>query len=212
MSTFRQTQYAVSPMAGFADAGQYFTSSNPTPGTALNTIAAQATLADTAPFFTIQTSTKSVVLDFLRVICAAPGTAGTALRWAVKTDGLKTNPTGGTTLTPVNTNTAGQAAASAAFGGPLVAAAATGTVRLVDHGLVRPVIPVVGDVYLWKFGVATQDPAAALITSGTAITATTFSPPAVVVGPNSTFQFHLWLPSQSAASSFEIVCGFAEFV
>src|SRR6267142_4693351 len=94
---------------GLAEEGSYFVISN-TPGTGLATIAAPTTLADTSPFiYLVNTETngiygKRTYLDYLRLIATAAGTAGTALRCAVKIDPIaRPAPTGA--AAPLNPGT-----------------------------------------------------------------------------------------------------------
>ena len=84
-------QNIVPKMHPLSVEGSYYTLTNPTPGTGIATIAAQATLADTAPFILFKNANaaggKNIMLDYLKLICAAAGTGGTQLRYAVKVDG-----------------------------------------------------------------------------------------------------------------------------
>lgn len=189
-----------------ADEGSYHTISNPTPGTGLNTIAVQTTLADTAPFLLVKSGLKPVSFDYLRLVVIAPGTGGTSIRFAVRTDATKADPTGGTPLTPVNCNQGlPQAPLMTAFGGPLVAAAASGAVRTPVSTLLRPVIPVIGDVYLIRFGGDMSLGAA--ITTGAAQANVYIAAAPLEIGASQLAAFHLWLPGQSALSSYEVELG-----
>ncbi len=201
----------------FAVEGTYFCATNPTPGTGIATIAAPTTLADTSPFWIVknnntQTSNKYIYLDYLKMIVTAAGTAGTALNFASKVDaaGVSRYTSGGSTITPVNVNIdSGNASAAQVFAGAIVAAAASASARLLDHILIRPVIPVVNDSYVINFGQV--DPSiGALIPSGTANAQQQFSTSPVVIGPQETWLGHLWLPSQSAASSYEFTLCYVE--
>ena len=204
------TQHAL------ADEGAYFVSTNPAPGTGLATIAAPTTLADTSPFILVKNNHKAggkrLYLDFLKLICTAAGTGGASIHAAVKIDDV--NPTrytsGGSQITPVNVNMddAGQSGALV-YAGALVAAAASAAVRLVDHALLRPVIPVVGDTYYLNFGGA-ENMVGSLAPAGTAIAQQSFNFPPVVIGPGQWAAIHVWLPSQSAASSYEFALAHVE--
>ncbi len=212
-----------------ADEGSLFTITNPTPGTGIATIAAPTTLADTSPFIMFKNNwaiddaqRKRIIPKWLRLTVTAPGTAGTALRFAAKTDGIFTgrytsgatviagnNTIGTPTNNPINTNAGSSVASSILFyAGPLVAAAAVSP-RLVDHVLVRPVIPVVGDTYFFLFG-GNEGNIGSLIPSGTAIADRVFCMAPMVVPPAHWGLFHIWLPSQSAASSYEFTFAYVE--
>jgi hypothetical protein len=213
-----QTSQPASPPQEQADRLAYFVASNPTPGTGLATIAALVALSDTSPFIQINTGSKGVYLDYLILTNTAPGTAGASIRCAVKTDLLKAAPTGGTLLTPACsrrlTSTAGVPVAAATplcsiWAGALVAAAAV-TPILHCSRLIRPVIPVINDMYVIKFG-ASDYGVSSLVSNGTLNSDRYIPFPPVIVDPNMTGQVHIWLPSQSGASSYEIELGFAEF-
>ncbi len=184
--------------------GSYWIAKNPTPGTGLATIAAPITVADTAPFAMIKGPTtlgKKFWVDYLRLTCTAPGTAGTSLRLAIHTDATKADPTGGTTLVPANVNQEiTTAIESKFFAGPLTAAAASGAVRELVAPLLKGAIPAIGDVYLFKFGGVDQ---------GVSTTASIvyYGGPPIVVPANQICTFHLLLLAQSAASNYEVEFG-----
>lgn len=188
---------------GLAQEGRYFTAKSAA-GTGLATIAAQATLADTAPYVVLKSGAKRVWLDYLRLQATAAGTGGTALRFAVRTDATKADPTGGSALTPNNVNQESAAAAgSTVFAGALTAVAATGAKRELTSALLKNAIPAVGDTYLIKFGGADLgiSTSASLVYLGA---------PPIILGPTQWCAFHIWLPSQTLASSYEIELGFVE--
>lgn len=201
---------------GLADEGSYFVSTNPAPGTGLATIAAPTTLADTSPFILLfnghKPGGKRAYIDFCKLICTAPGTAGTALHAAVKVDGQ--NPlrytSGGSVITPVNVNMDDQTVSGLqVWAGAIVATAASVAVRLVDHAILRPVIPVIGDTYYLNFGGA-ENMVGSLAPAGTAVAQQSFNMPPAVIGPQQWAAIHLWLPSQSAASSYEFALAHIE--
>jgi hypothetical protein len=194
-----------------ADEGSYFVTTNPTPGTGLATIAAQASLADTAPFVLVgngaaASSGVRIYFDYLKLIATAAGTAGTSIRFAAKID---TQPyasrftSGGSALTPNNVNMDQQSSSVASVrAGAIVAAAGAGPL-LLSNILLRPVIPVAADTYLIDFG-GTDRALNSLAPAGTAIANCVMPHVPVVIGPGQCAAFHIWLPSQSAASSYEV--------
>lgn len=198
------------------EAEAYYSAVNPTPGTALATIAAQTTLADTSPFVSIIAApagagAKSVYLDYLKLIVGATGTGGTSIRYAMKLGGAGTPPSGGTTLTPANATSGSAGVATCSiFAGPLIAVAPTSP-KLIAHGLIRPVIPVVADTYLFDFGPTDAYVSTGLVPSGAANADRYFSLPPVTIRPGGVGHFHVWLPGQTVASSYELEIGFFEF-
>lgn len=187
-----------------AEEGAYFTAKNPVAGTGLATIAALTTLADASPFAVVKSGAKSVLFDYLRLTCTAAGLGGTALRFAVRTDGTKADPTGGTALGPVNVNQYSTAPAVAtAFAGPLAAVAASGAIREPMAVLLKNAIPAVGDSFLIKFGAGDMG------VSADASRVYVGAPP-IMIGANQLAAFHIWLPGQTAASSYELEIGLWE--
>jgi hypothetical protein len=199
-----------------ADEGTVFIASNPTPGTGLATITALTTLVDTSPFLLVQNQWQASdpqscrhypVLIKLQV--TAPGTAGTQIRYAVKTDQARSDryTSGGTTLVsnPCNYSNSSK---SVAYAGAIVAATAP-QAKLLGNGLIRPVIPVIGDTYTINFG-GIDVTSNSLAVAGTAIANVNNYHPPVSIGPQEWLAFHIWLPSQSAASSYEVEYTFIE--
>jgi hypothetical protein len=211
-----QAQFG-SKLYPLADEGTYFVARNPTAGTGIADAAAQTTLSDTAPVALLHNnaaagSGKRVYLDFIRLEVTAAGTAGTNLRAAIKLDqGSSRYASGGTGLTIVNPNmdSSNLSAVDQLFFGAITAAAATAQARQVWQGLLRTVIPVVGDVYLFTFGSAQGAPSG-MVLEGTAQLERHISCPPVVIGPQQQMTFHEWSGSQSAAKSFEITMGWWE--
>jgi hypothetical protein len=178
-----------------------------TPGTGIATIAALTSLVDTSPFIIVQNiattaSKMRAYLDMLKLICTAAGTAGTALRYAVKVGPSRTAPTGADSAfngaTPQNTNADdSRASIVRVYAGALVAPAAQAGTRLLGAGLLKSAIPVANDQYVLNFGA--NDPSA----PATQVDRHDAHPP-VIIGPGQSAFIHIWLPSQSAASSYEV--------
>jgi hypothetical protein len=192
--------------------GRYFTITG-TPGTGIAGHAAATTLDDTKPFVHIFSSmtasdNRRIHLDYLRTWVTAAGTGGTDLRYGIKVDnGSTRRSSGGTLLTATNvnlqsTNTLG----ATSYAGAVIAAAAGSSSRLVTHGLIRTVINVIGDEYIFTFGRGNhQTPG--LASAGTAQYKAHFLCPSVSLGPNDQLLFHFFSTSQSAASSHEVEIG-----
>jgi hypothetical protein len=192
------------------DEGSYFVISNATPGTGLATIAAPTAFAATSPFLIVQNNDpiRSLYLDYLRLTPTAAGTAGTAVHLTTVIDYISRYSSGATLIVGAAGATGGQIvnpkssvanpASISAWAGPLVAVAAGVSNRMVSPDLVlKNAIPAVGDQYTVKFG-AVDTPTTTVGVAGHA---------AVVLDPGASILFHLWLPSQSAASSYEFEVG-----
>lgn len=197
-----------------ANAGQYFTLTT-TPATGIAGHAAPTTLDDTKPYVWLKngyTDGRRVHLDYMRTWVTAAGTNGTNLRFGIKIDtGADRRTSAGTAMTAnqvglVSSQTSATASVTA-YQGAVVAAAATSSARLVSHGLLRTVINVVGDQYLFTFGKG-QQLGAGMITEGTAQAQIHMACPPIVLGYTDQFLFHFFSGSQSAASSHEVEIGF----
>lgn len=200
----------------FADAGEYFVLTNATPGTGIAGHAAPGgTVDDTKPLLYLRNDSavgdgKRIYLDYLRLQVTAAGANGTDVRFAVKADtGSARRSSAGTAITPVNPNMASTTSGASdmtCYFGPVVAAAATTSARLITQRLHRNVIAVVGDTYFFDFGLERLAPAS-LAVAGTAITNIVHNCPPVVLGPQDQFLLHHMATSQTAASSFEFELG-----
>ena len=194
--------------------GNYYVLRNATPATGIAGHAAATTLDDTKPFCYMRNDSTAaaprlIELDYIRTWVTAAGTGGTNLRFGIKTDtGTARYTSGGTAVTPVNPNMqSANAASMTAYLGAIVAAAASSSVRLVSHGLIRTVINVVGDSYTFNFGRG-QLAGSGIPTEGTLQAHLQFACPPITIGPTDQFLFHFFSGSQSAASSHEWECGF----
>ena len=205
----------------FAKDGQYFVGTSPTPGTGIASLTAPTTFDDTKPFILLNNgdATKTLTLDYIRLQCTAPGTGGTALNWGVKTDVLNAlrytsggSDSAAATMLIKNVNMGSSVASSARLLAGAIVAIASGTgSRLLGHGLLRTVIPVIGDTYLFTFGGDVGAGVSSSIVAGTAVATTCNVMGPCILAPGQWMAFHLWLPGpQSAASSYEIEIGWVE--
>lgn len=182
------------------------------------TIAAQSSLADTAPFLLIKNDnellgdqpSRRIYLRRLTLVNTAPGTAGASLRFAVKVDAVNSlrytsGASGLIAAAGVNVNMDDARVSRALiYSGPIVATAATGSVRKLAETLLKNAIPAAGDEYTVVFG-ATDTPAPRAAATWCV---KRYSP--VIIGPQQWAAVHIWLPSQSAASSYDIELEYAE--
>lgn len=203
---------------GIADDGSYFIATNPTPGTGITTTSNVTTFADTTPYLALTntaspynaSTSRRVYLDYLRLQCTVAGTGGTSLRFAIKCDVITTRATGGTVLRPQNVNQdSGNVSQCRVVAGTLVGTAASSGARLYSAGLLRSVIPVVGDTYVINFGGHDPKPGALAI-NGTNVSNVVYNVAPVCVGPGQCVLIHLWLAGQTVGSAYEVELGYVE--
>ena len=87
--------------------------------------------------------------------------------------------------------------------------APAGPLTKIVPGAPPKVAYLVGDTYVINFG-GLGSGVGGLIPSGTAIAQQSFDVAPVIIGPNQWAALHIWLPSQSAASSYEFELGYFE--
>lgn len=199
----------------FCDEGQYFVAKN-TPGTGIAGIAATGAYSDAESFLLIKngagaSSGTRLYLDYLRVVVTAAGANGTDHLYAIKLEpsGTDRYTSGGSAITPVNPNVDSSIASGATIKvGALVTTAASSNARLVAAGVIRPVIAVVGDQYIFDFGGEVQS--TSMVNAGTAIAHCPINCPPIIIGPGCTMVMSLYASSQTAACSYEFELGYWE--
>src|SRR5438874_278498 len=174
-----------------ADQGKYFVATNPTPGTGIASGAVTA-LADTTPYLVIKNNNTvasgiRMYLDFWRLTLTAAGGGGTVRNMTFKLDSSQAvarYTSGGTSIgAGVNTNSdLTNASAAQVYIGAITAAAA-GSARLIGNVMMREIIEIVNDTFLFDFGPAQQQASAPLATGGAATTSRYFGMCPVVIGP-----------------------------
>jgi len=180
---------------------------NPTPGTAVDGIAAADGLDNLEALLFMHVNaaaTKRVYLDKLWLRCVAVGTNGTNFQLAIRGDkGTSRYASGGSAITPVNTNMADATATSLdqLYFGAVVATAATGSMRTLWHKRLRSGIKVTLDEYLFNFGSSNVIPHTA-VPVATVSTLVTDCPP-IVLGPGDSLLLHEFAASQTVAASYE---------
>jgi hypothetical protein len=190
-----------------ADEGSYFTAMSTTPGTAYTlTAAAQAAFSATQALVVLRNTdaegAKRIYLDFVRIVFATGGTAGTRIEVAVAVDNVNRYSSGGTAVTIANANMDSSNATIAGINvGAVTAAAASGNVRYTGRGTLSTAIPAIGETHSLDFGGA--EVAASYIDKICRM-------PPTVIGGGDSIVIHLWLPSQSAAPTGEILVGWWE--
>lgn len=208
------------PSYGIMDAGRYFVATNPTPATGIAGIAATGAYSDQEQLVYIKnnrtpsssrTDDKRIYLDTIKLQPTVAGTNGTNVRYVAATQpfGTARRGTGGSSITPVNTNCASTESSSAqiVFGAVAAAAGDTNT-RLLGGGLMRSVITVVGDIYTFYFG--RSAPPNSHLVAGTAIAHLNFEVKGVILGPGDQFLLTLHAASQTVATEYEFEIGYWE--
>lgn len=209
----------TSPITGsklhpLADEGSYFVATNPTPGTAISGIAAADGLDDTEALIFLRngaSNDKRLYLHYILLQVAAAGTNGTNFAFAMKGDkGTSRYSSGGSSITPVNPNMASARTSGIdrlQFGA-VVPTAATSEARLLHHGLLRTVIKVVGDKYLFTFGDSVPPPVTGIPLEGTTQASINVPCPPVILDAGDTFLFHEFSTSQTVAAQYQFSMGF----
>lgn len=200
----------VQPKMGQCDEGSYFTVNNAQTG--LATAATPTVFSPTNPFFILYNSdaVKNLFIDYLALVATAAGTAGTSVQAALVLDTGNRYASGGTVLSGNILNPNGNIGAGSiakAYGGNLTASAASAQARtVVGQRALKGAIPVAGDNYIIKPG---SDDHPMLISTAT-LTWSVQPVCPIIVGPNQSLLLHIWLPAQSAASSYIPEAGWAE--
>lgn len=198
-----------------ANEGSYFVATNATLGTALTGTAAptafSATVALVSLFNAAATGGRRIHLDWLLLSPKAAGTNGTNFSFAMSGDRINRYSSGGTAITPVNVNMDSDTTSIATMNvGAITAAAAGPSVRRLHHGILRTVIKVIGDQYLFTFGNASPPVTSGIPLEGTLQAAVHTPCPPVIIGPGQSFLFHEIAAAQSVAATWEFACGWWE--
>lgn len=196
-----QTKHVVS------DEGSYFTTNNAQTGIA--TSATPTAFSATNPFLLIYNGAapsddfaKRVYMDYMMLLATAAGTAGASVQFAITLDRGNRYTSGGTDLTSaikgVNQATS-IGTVTRAYAGNITASTPTANARtLVGNRAMKGAIPVALDQYTIRCG--TTD-VMDIISISTILFSTNHVQP-IIIGPDESLLVHLWLPSQSAASSY----------
>jgi hypothetical protein len=212
---------------GAADEGTYFVTRTPTVGTGLATTATPTTYANTNAFLCFTNGNPpggaNMWLDYISFGVTAAGTGGTALQAVTALDNIarySSGATGGSNGTnlaailqgpmPSNSNVSKSGSGALVYAGPLVVVAPSPNARILSNPWLRRQIPVVNDRYVLNFGHSDMPVAGSSgVAQATALDVSVPHSP-VCIGPGGTFLVTLVLPSQSAASSYEVEIGHIE--
>lgn len=208
-----------------ADEGQYFVSTNPTPGTAVTygTATTPTSFSDTGALFVIKNNDvaggKRLYVDYIKLLEVTTGiTAMTSFEYAIKVDNVTRTPTANfTTIVPVNPNmdsSVGPIGQLFAFSaGIATVPAASGSARIVGRGRLGAGISILGDEYVLSFGAPDVGAMSGITTAVRAAACARFiaGTAPVVLGPQQWMVFNAWMPATAtAAHTFEWEIGWWE--
>lgn len=207
-----------------ANAGKYFTVTNPTPGTAI-AYALQTGFSATANgLFAIANNNPSgganIYLDTLTLTQTATAPTGTlAMHFDVFNEtGIVTLTGNVATRTPVQLNTSlpqttGAIVQSFAAGAATVPAA-VGTRRLQGIGVIQTGVAVIHDTYFVQFGADSDQSGAGALTAARATAAARLGcqMPPIIVAPQTTSWINMWWVTAAANTpSFEFALNYIEY-
>lgn len=206
------------------DEGSYFTTNNAQTGIA--TAAAPTAFSATNPFLVIYNASNPsddfalrFYLDYLMLMVTAAGTAGTSVQCAITRDRGNRYTSGGTEITANIAATGPTSTASLAriWAGNITASAASTNVKtLVGNRTLKTMTapaPTIGDQYTLRSGAPSMAENLLYSNAGTTLVnvlQNTQSIPPIIVGPDESLLFHLWIVTQSAASSYAPELGWWE--
>lgn len=198
---------AVRTKHPLADEGTYFTTNNAQTG--LATAAAPTAFSATNPFLLLYNTCAPnddfalrCYLDYLMLLATAAGIGGASAQFAITVDRGNRYVSGGSEITAnirgINQSVS-RATTMRAYAGNITASTPTANARtLVGNRFMKGAIPVAGDQYTVRCG--TTDNPDMLSVSTILFSNNNVGP--IVCGPDESLLVHLWLPSQSAASSY----------
>jgi hypothetical protein len=214
--SLRNDQYVLNSVptkALLAQEGSYFTANNAQSG--LATAASPNAFSATNPFILLvngaSTTSNPVVVvpDYIALVATAAGTNGTNIQYAVTKDTTNRYTSGGTLLTPQKMYSGGPGSVvTTLYGGNITAASASANVATpVGQRYLMGAIPVVGDLYMLSFGAVDMT-----VSQGKQTINMVVQPlPPMVIYPGESLLFHLWLGSQTGASSYAPEIGWWEW-
>lgn len=192
-------------MNAFASEGSYFVAMTATPGTAYALSGAtQTAFVATTPTLLIfndeAAGGKSIYLDFMNIVFATAGVAGTRVEVAAVLDDIDRYASGGTALVAYEagytTSTIDETNAEIKAGA--ITAAAADAAKYVGRGCISASIPAIGETYQIEFGKPVTGSKADKI----------LRLPPLVIPPQHSGLVYTWSPSQSTAPTGEVSVGF----
>lgn len=196
-----------------ADLGAYYTALTPTPGTGIIGHAAPTTFDQTKAYVLVYNSgTANIYPMYLRLhtTVVSAGDSTGPIFWTQVLDTGNRFSSGGTSLTPNNTNFGSSNKSGAIITvGAVVCSANTAASRTIAHKTFRPgTVDVVHDQFIFLWGAPTMGTPQLLPTTTASTYAESFAP--VVIPPGASFLIHEWAASQSTGPTLEVEFGYAE--
>jgi hypothetical protein len=202
----------------YAEAGKYFTATNPTVGTGI--IGMVSTTDDaTKPTILFANNNQAgsgvnCYLDYIRLCCTVVGVGHSAPKVSFRLDTGKCTDrytSGATLITPNNTNSGSNNGSNVYLRFGAVTAAAAGNDRLIcSHAITSGAIEVVYDSFVFDFGAPSHSMKASLIDNTTTLTHGYFSEPPVVIAPQTCFTAIIWGASNSTGITWAFDIGWIE--
>lgn len=199
------------------DEGSYFVATNPTPGTPVSFVINTSVSETAGNLLYIKNNdsigngrAKRIYVDFIRLINGTAAAAATSSHYFIKVDRVDRYTTGGTQLTPSNSNT-DQASSSVAqiFMGAITTATPSPSIRTLSRGVLRASIPLTLDETIFKFGGV--EGAGSVSLSAAGAQRMTIPCPPVILGPQANMCLQVWNPGNSVtAPTYEIEIGIIE--
>lgn len=200
-----------------ADEGTYQVALNPTPGTGI-AAAVNASVSETAGNYVYfknndvvgNSRNKRVYLQYIKLICTATPISGLSAHYFMKVDNKDRYVSGGTVINPNNVNIdGGVGTISQLYMGAITTLAPTPSARLLARGVLRSVIPVVNDEYIFKFG--SIEMGDSILLGGAVAQRMVIPCPPLILGPQDNLSLQLWFPSNAVTpASFELETGYWE--
>jgi hypothetical protein len=199
----------------FAEEGSYILATNPTISTGLTWVAAQTAFSDTAPNFYIfnNSLTRSLYLDYLKMIATAAATTAASIQYAIKTQSVARTFTTNNMLTivPVNPNQAlpllenpvimAQNSASVS-----VMTASDSSARIVGRGNLGG-LNIAGTEMLLTFGSTDAGCYPGSADAANQPGRRGASCPPIIIGPSQALTVYIWMPGSAASFNPEFELG-----
>jgi hypothetical protein len=203
----------------YAEAGKYFTAMNTTPGTGIISGVTTA-LVNTTPyilFYNGNTVASGIrcYLDFLFLHCTVIGASESRLEATLQLDtfqGVSRYTSGGSSITPTNTNSDSGNASNVSFKAGALTVAAAGNNKNIANYTLSTAIPLVEDQWAFDFGGSGGFHGGGNVIADSASTGhhRQYAAPPVVVGPGEHFLLNTWGASMGTGVTFAFNMGWVE--
>lgn len=197
--------------------GSYFAATNPTVGTGIAGIAAaDGYNAEETLYYLRNAATAAdgiwVIPDFIELACTVVDTNGTNILVSVHVDSASRFVSGGSAITPVNTNMGSSVSSSATLRFGAVVTSTTTTDRLIYSRLISSTDLVADDIIRFDFGNQATGALQVLNNSEHATLGRMFNIgcPPVVLGPGTAMIVSVNCASQSGAATWSFATGWVE--